>query len=117
MHFYQFDGSCLFVQGIDVLRYEEKLTAAIAVPSLELGEREVGRVRLRPQCSEEALAVPLPRANGVAPEKTKRRHLRDVPCPNGTFIGAAKGRDAAGDTDARTGQHEHQSPLSRDGVD
>lgn len=117
MYFCEFDGPCLFMQGIDVLRHEEKLPTAIAVPSLELREREVGSVWLRPQCSQEALAVPLPRADRVALEETIRSQLCDVACPHGAFVGTAKGRYPTGKTDPGTREHEYQPPLGRKSVD
>src|SRR5687767_4675194 len=46
MHFYEFDGACLFMQRVDVLGHEEKLSTAIAVPALDSRQCEMGSVGL-----------------------------------------------------------------------
>ena len=106
VHFREPRRTRAFVERVDVLRHEEELTPALRLPLLQGDKSLMCRVRAGGEDAEKALAVPAPRANRIGGEVAQRRQLGDIVCPDRARVAAAKCRDATGDTDPGTGEHD-----------
>ena len=106
VHFYEARRTGAFVERIDVLRHQQKIAPPSRLPLFQGDKSMMCRVRVGGEDAEKAVAVPAPRANRIGGEVAQRRELGDVVCPDRARVAAAERRDATGDADPGTGEHD-----------
>ena len=95
------------VEGVHILGDQEVASLAADLPVFQSHQGVMGWIRLGAEDLFEAAHVPAPASYRVLLKVAERTELRDVALPDRVGVVAAKSRDAAGQADAGTRDHDH----------
>ena len=115
MHLDQILRTRRAMKAIDVLGDEEQIATGLTDTFFESNKRRVRGVGTRAQGLFEARQIPPPRADWILAEVLKGAELGHVAFPDGGRIRSTERRNTAGETDART--RDHQDAATRVGAE